>query len=59
MDPQIIENPNNDPIVARIIENYLTTMKRKEILINREIENKGSNTVQNENCNTKCSYQTQ
>ena len=59
MDPQIIENPNNDPIVARIIENYLTTMKRKEILIKREIENKGSNTVQNENRNTKCSYQTQ
>ena len=59
MDPQIIENPNNDPIVARIIENYLTTMKRKQILIKREIENKGSNTVQNENRNTKCSYQTQ
>mgnify|MGYP003654361748 FL=1 len=59
MDPQIIENPNNDPIVARIIENYLTTMKRKQILIKSEIENKGSNTVQNENSNAKCSYQTQ
>jgi len=56
MDPVLfIENPNNDPIIARIIENYITLKNKKQSSDKGKIENKRGNTIQYKNSDAKSS----
>lgn len=50
-----IENPNNDPIIARIIENYITLKNKKQSSDKGKVENKRGNTIQYKNSDAKSS----